>query len=93
MVDTGFDGWLTLSPILIQLLRLPWFSEGSAELADGSQSFFDVYDAMILWDRTRRQVFVSEADSIPLVGMALMQGYNLKMQIQPRGKVTLTRMS
>lgn len=38
VVDTGFDGWLSLPLSMIRDLELPWFRRGRASLADGSES-------------------------------------------------------
>ena len=40
VVDTGFDGWLSLAPALIALLGWPWRRRGRALLADGSECVF-----------------------------------------------------
>jgi uncharacterized protein YhjY with autotransporter beta-barrel domain len=39
-----------------------------------------------------RRVLVDEADTDPLVGMALLSGYELKMQVRSRGKVAIKRL-
>lgn len=92
MIDTCFDGMLSLPPNVISLLRPPWKTRGRAELADGSISLYDVYEVTVLWDRRRRLILVDETDSIPLVGTALMEGYDLNIQFRSGGEVTLTRM-
>jgi predicted aspartyl protease len=48
VIDTGFDGALTLPPTLIAALGLPWRRRGRARLADGNESLFDVYEATVL---------------------------------------------
>ena len=50
---------------------------------------FDVYQAKVVWDGRVRPVFVDEFDATPLVGMALLRGYEYKMQVRARGKVTV----
>ncbi|GJD15427.1 hypothetical protein RIVM261_003830 [Rivularia sp. IAM M-261] len=45
IIDTGFDGWLSLPSAFITMLGLAWKRRGTAELADGSQSIFNVYEA------------------------------------------------
>jgi clan AA aspartic protease len=55
VIDTGFDGYLSLAPTLISQLKLPWLKRGRAILADGSESLFDVFQGHVLWDRRRRQ--------------------------------------
>jgi clan AA aspartic protease len=89
VIDTGFDGWLSLPPALIARLRLPWRRRGLALLADGSESIFDVYEATVLWDRRRRRVPIDEVEAAPLVGMALLEGYELNAQVRAGGKVTI----
>jgi clan AA aspartic protease len=89
VVDTGFDGWLSLPPSLIALLGLPWRRRGRAFLADGSESLFDIYEGTVVWNRRRRRIPVDEADTSPLVGMALLNGYELNVQVRTSGKVTI----
>jgi len=50
IIDTGFNGWLSLSPDLIDQLNLIWKRRGRALLGDGSECIFNVYEAVILWD-------------------------------------------
>jgi hypothetical protein len=39
-----------------------------------------------MWDGKARRILVDEADTDPLVGMALLTGYELMMQVRARGK-------
>jgi clan AA aspartic protease len=93
MIDTGFDGWLSLPPDLITALGLPWRRRSRALLADGSESLFDIYEGVVLWDRRRRRVPVDETHTIPLIGMALLDGSELKIQVRTGGKVSVRRLS
>jgi clan AA aspartic protease len=92
VIDTGYTGWLTLPPAVIGALNLRWRTTGRGILADGSVSFFDVYQAKVIWDNRIRPVFVDEFEATPLVGMALLRGCELKVQVRARGKVTIKRM-
>jgi len=89
VIDTGFDGSLTLPPALITALGLPWRRRGRALLADGNESVFEIYEATVIWDGTIRRVSVDEVDVVPLVGMALLYGYELTVQIVEGGRVIL----
>lgn len=89
IVDTGYTGWLTLPPDLISVLGLRWTRLGRAILADGSTIITNVYDATILWDGHQQAVIVDEADSEPLIGMALMYGYELLLNVVDGGTFTL----
>ena len=42
LIDTGFNGSLTLPPGVVAALGLPWRRCGRAMLADGSKSLFDI---------------------------------------------------
>jgi clan AA aspartic protease len=92
VIDTGYTASLTLSPALVAALSLRWQSVDRGTLADGSECLFDVYEAKVVWDGKVRRVLVDEADTDPLVGMGLLRGYELKMQVRVRGKVTIKRL-
>src|SRR4051812_1110069 len=82
IVDTGYPASLTLPPALIATLGLPWQTMDTARLADGSRCIFSVYEARVVWDGKVRQILVDEADADPLVGMRLLKGHELKMQVR-----------
>jgi clan AA aspartic protease len=90
VVDTGFNGYLTLPPALIGVLGLPWLCRQQGQLADGSLLPFDVYVATVDWHGQPRAVEVEAADAQPLLGMALLQGSELRIQVMPGGAVTIT---
>ena len=81
VIDTGFNGFLTLPPPLVAALGLTWLCRQHGQLADGSVQPFDVYEATVDWDGQPRSVEVEAVDAQPLVGMALMQGAELRIQV------------
>lgn len=91
VIDTGFNGWLTLPPHFVKAFGLSWQRVGTAILADGSQTFFDVFEAKVLWDGQLVTVSVDEAASEPLVGMSLMYGYELLIPVIEGGTLTLRK--
>ncbi len=93
VIDTGYTASLTLPPALVAALGLRWRSVDRATLADGSECLFDVYYAKVVWDGSVQDVLVDEADAEPLVGMRLLHGYELKMQIREGGKITIKRLA
>jgi clan AA aspartic protease len=93
IVDTGFNGWLSLPPDLIAELNLRWKRRGRAILGDGSECVFNVYEAVVVWDDSLLTIPVDEADAEPLVGMSLMEGYELKMQVFEGGRVELLKIN
>jgi clan AA aspartic protease len=93
IVDTGFNGWLSLPPDLITELNLKWKRRGRAILGDGSECVFNVYEAVVVWDDTLLTIPVDEADAEPLVGMSLMESYQLTMQVFEGGQVELRKIT
>lgn len=91
IINTGFNGWLSLPPDLIIKLSLTWKRRGRAILGDGRECIFDVYEAVVIWDGTLLTIPVDEADSDPLVGMLLMEGYQLTIQVFEDGLVELRK--
>ena len=91
VIDTGFSGYLTLPPGLTQTLALPRVGRGAAALADGSVVSFDVYQAVIDWDGQARTIQVDEADTTPLLGMAMLDGHDLHLEVAAGGRVTIER--
>jgi predicted aspartyl protease len=92
IIDTGYDGWLSLAPATTALLGLPWRRRSRAQLADGSESLLDIFEGLVNWDR-RRRIPIDEIDISPLVGMAQLDGYELSVRVCDGGKVTIQRLS
>ena len=93
IIDTDFNGWLSLRPDLINQLNLRWKRRGRAILGDGSECIFNVYEAVIIWDGSYLTIPIDEADSDPLVGMLLMEGYQLKVEVFEGGNVEIQKVS
>ncbi len=89
VVDTGFTGFLTVTPALVADLRLRYLSRGWASLADGSEVPFDVYDVTVLWDGRPVRVEADAADTTPLVGMRLLDSHNLNIDVENGGRVII----
>jgi clan AA aspartic protease len=63
VLDTGFNGPLTLPPSLIEALGLPFRRRDRAILGDGSETFFDTHEATVLWDGRSLVIAVDAADT------------------------------
>ena len=50
IIDTGFNGFLTLPPALVTALGLMRRSRGRVLLTNGSEEVFDIYGVTVLWD-------------------------------------------
>lgn len=93
VVDTGFNGFLTLPPELVEDLTLRRVARGRAIVANGARQLFDICAVTVLWDGEPRYV---EADSLrnePLIGMALLKGHDLLVQVEVGGSVVIEERS
>ena len=72
IIDTGFNGFLTVTPALAAELELPLEGTSRATLANGSEVTFDIYDVAVLWDGQLKYVLADAADTTPLVGMRML---------------------
>jgi clan AA aspartic protease len=92
VIDTGYTASLSLPPAMVASLGLRWKSIGRGILADGSECLFDVFEANVTWDGKQQRILIDEADTDPLVGMALLAGYELRMEVREGGQVTIKRL-
>ena len=89
VVDTGFNGYLTLPPMLVADLGLPVVGDGEAVLADGSEAAFNVYGVTMLWDGQPRYVETGAVGVDPLLGMAMLDNHDLSIQVRDGGRVVI----
>lgn len=73
-------------------MELEWLTDGHAILADGSECLFDIHEGEVIWDRKRILIRIDACDSTPLIGMRLLEGFELTMQVQQGGSVRIQRM-
>ena len=93
VLDTGFSAALSLPPSLIQALNGVWQTHDRVVLGDGRECLFDVFEVTIDWDGEQRLISVHEADSGPLIGMELLQGFEVNFKVRQNGKVTIKRLA
>lgn len=89
VIDTGFNGFLTLPSSIIATLDLPWNASDIVTLGDGSETVFDLYAVTIIWDGQYREIDVAESETEPLIGMALLYGYRLQIDAIEGGMVRI----
>lgn len=89
LIDTGFTGFLTLPSNLISALGMEWRGRAQALLADGSLHVFEVYAGSVVWMDTVRMVETEAVDAAPLVGMGLLHGHELRVEVAPGRVVTI----
>ncbi len=93
ILDTGFTGSLTLPPATVAALGLPWRTRGNALLANGNAAQFDIYAAIVQWDGQERNILIEAAESIPLISMRLLSGYDIHFQAITGGKAAIRALS
>ena len=90
IVDTGFDGELALPPSLIARLDAEIAGRQTLSLADGTTLFSPYYRAAIKdWEGAERLTEVLLLDGQPLLGVNLLHGYLLQMEMTEGGEVDI----
>lgn len=89
VIDTGFSGFLTLPSSIISELDLTWKGRDVATLGDGTYCIFEVYIANVIWDGEYRAIDINESETVPLIGMRLLRGYDLRIRTIEGGLVTI----
>ena len=89
VVDTGFTGHLLLPIDFINSLGLRRAGHRYGILGDGNIVAFQLHRAKVLWHGEEREVPVLGARSGSLVGMSLLRGSRLTLDVVPDGDVTI----
>jgi clan AA aspartic protease len=89
VVDTGFEGFLTLPPAAVMQLQLSYLTNLNANLADNSSIQTEVYLSTILWNGAERNIPVLAMGRRPLIGTALLRDYHLGIDFCDGGIVVL----
>jgi clan AA aspartic protease len=90
IVDTGFDGELSLPPSLANRLDAEIAGRQTLSLADGTTLFSPYYRIMIDdWEGEARLTEVLLLDGQPLLGVNLLSGYLLQMEMTEGGEVAI----
>ena len=87
IIDTGFTGSLVLPASIVTDLGLTRRSGGTAVLADGSACNYDNYGAEVVWNGATRGVVVSAVGHEALIGMVLLSGHKLTIDVIQGGVV------
>lgn len=89
VIDTGFEGFLTLPPRIVADLNLPHLVNINANLADNSNVETQVHAATIVWQGSERRVAVLAMGRRPLIGTALLEDYHLSIDSCESGTVLI----
>ncbi len=89
IIDTGYNGTLSLPPDVIVSLGLLFRGSRFVTLGDGSTVLLNIYRATVIWDGMPRLVQVMGTEDVALIGMSLLYGYRVIMDVVDGGSVTL----
>ena len=89
VIDTGYNGTLTLPPALGAELALPLVGPSRATLANGVVETFNVHDVTVVWDGLRRDIEADAVGPTPLAGMLLLDSHSLYVEVTDGGRVAI----
>ena len=89
VLDTGFNGFLTLPIGLLNRLGAPAAGTRRAALGDGNLVEMDVYFVKVKWRGEDRDVLALQAETTPLVGMSLLWTSRVCFDAEDGGTVTI----
>ena len=92
VVDTGYTGYLMLPQSMITELAWQCIGTQKGVLGDGSVKNFDVYLGTIIWDGGIQEITVNASESEALIGMSLLDGYKIEIEVSLGGEVRLSVM-
>ena len=89
MIDTGYNGFLSLPPALVEEFGLPLVGPSQATLANGDVETFNVHDVTVLWDGVPRDIEADAVGPTPLAGMLLLDDHILYVEVKDGGRVAI----
>lgn len=93
VIDTGYNGFLTLPRTTIEELDLTFVGPARAALGDGNEVTMDLFLASVQWEDGLRDVLVLETDGGTLIGMAMLGGCRVVMDVEEGGGVSIESLS
>ena len=88
-VDTGFNGDLSLPHAVLHDAGASFLEETIVQLADGHSVTFAVYVVLVEWSGTQRRVEAFATSGDPVLGMRLLEGSELRIEVKSGGAVTI----
>ena len=89
IVDTGFNGFLFLPADVVTELGLVLIHQSSLILADGTVGKSEVFEVSVIWDSHALQVEALASFGMPLIGMAMLKGRRLTVDVEEGGGVLI----
>ena len=89
ILDTGFEGYITLPPEVVNRLGLAALAPSTYELADGQSVQFNTYLATVSWYDRPRMVLALESNGVPLLGAAMLWDSRVILDMEEGGGVII----
>ncbi len=89
VIDTGFTGYLTLPAAKIAELGLVFYEASTFIMGDNSEVEFCVFTGAVALRGQDKPIYAIESESEPLLGMSLMEGFRLLIDVVELGPVIL----
>ena len=89
LLDTGFDGYLTLHSDTVARLGLEYAEHIPMILADGEEIEAPAHAGAVKWFGEERSIDVIAMDGLPLLGMRLLAGCKITIRAHPGGEVLI----
>ncbi len=89
IVDTGFEGSLTLPASVVAILGLPFVTDLNTTLASDEAFVVPVHRASIRWDGRVVNVAILPLGRQPLLGTALLADHRLEVEFIDGGMVAI----
>lgn len=93
VIDTGYNGSLSLPASIVARLVLPQAASRAVILADTTRRLLNYYSAALEWDGQRREIPVLCVEGDPLLGTALLKNYKLDAAFVVNGKVHIQQIA
>jgi clan AA aspartic protease len=90
VIDTGFTAFLTLSPKLAKHLGFTALAKTNVVLADGSESVMSMCPVTVEWHGVKRKITLLVSAGGSLIGMALLKGSKLTIDVVRGGEVIIS---
>ena len=92
LLDTGFDGTVILPEQIAQQLGFVHLGRDTAILADGSLQTYEMYLGQLLWHSVFQDTVFLCIGPEPLIGMGLLNGNELRIEVTPGGMVEINEL-
>lgn len=93
VLDTGFVGDLSLPSNVIHRLGLVRTGSLNFILANGEPARLRTYHARVFWHDRLLDIEVTETGDVPLIGIRMLQGSRVTMEMFPGGEVLIEEVS